>query len=84
MALLITSIEFVKLVECDILHNFWILKFFDSLDYSNQGLKGLGGEPSPIGRYGTVVSQQNFSKTALTIFFIFCTKVPYYYGKNRV
>ena len=30
-----------------------------------------------------VVSYQNFSKMALTIFFIFCMKVPYYKGKKR-
>ena len=36
-----------------------------------------------VGSWLVVVSHQNFSKMALTIFFIFCLKVPYYKGKKR-
>jgi len=37
-----------------------------------------------VADFAVVHVLQEFSKTALTIFFFFCTKVPYYYGKNPV
>ena len=47
MAMLITLIEFVKLVECDLSQNFGFLSFFRFFRIFKSG---LGGEPSPMGQ----------------------------------
>ena len=55
MAMLITLIEFVKLVEYDISQNFGFLRFFRYFRiFKSSFVKSrLGGEPSPIGRYSS-------------------------------